>query len=233
MFLRPPTTGPGASRGQSCVRMPPISRVLSCRPVARAAWTTISLAAGVADGRPAPTCGSDGAGSTSPRSGLAPGGVCSARCLAAPAVGSYPTISPLPRAGCPTRGGILSVVLSLSPRHTRRLDLPVTLPYGARTFLGRPVARSDAVVQRRAQHRRQRGMTSLGAVGHQHGWQRAPTGTDRRAGRRSESTRWPTAVDLLRSRSRSCRGARHKDSVNHGAEAHDYAYGRSSWPHNP
>src|ERR1043165_7895283 len=47
----------------------------------------------------------------------------------------------------PGTGGSLSVVLSLSPRDWRRLDLPVTLPCGARTFLGRGEA--DAVVWRR------------------------------------------------------------------------------------
>ena len=49
------------------------------------------------------------------------------------------------------RGGILSVVLSLSPRHWRRLELPATMPCGARTFLGHPslAQGADAVVWRR------------------------------------------------------------------------------------
>ena len=51
------------------------------------------------------------------------------------------------RCWLPNTGGALSVVLSLSPRDWRRLDLPVTLPCGARTFLGHP--KVDAVVWRR------------------------------------------------------------------------------------
>ena len=43
--------------------------------------------------------------------GLAPGGVCHAGAVASPAVGSYPTLSPLPRTEA--RGGLLSVALSL------------------------------------------------------------------------------------------------------------------------
>jgi hypothetical protein len=45
-----------------------------------------------------PIRSSDGAGSTSPTSGFAPGGVCRARPLAGSAVGSYPAVSPLPTA---------------------------------------------------------------------------------------------------------------------------------------
>ena len=50
--------------------------------------------------------------------GLAPGGVCHAASVAGRAVGSYPTLSPLPRhCPCPKartgRGGLLSVALSL------------------------------------------------------------------------------------------------------------------------
>ncbi len=41
--------------------------------------------------------------------GFAPGGVCLAVCVAAAAVGSYPTLSPLPAMA----GGLLSVALSL------------------------------------------------------------------------------------------------------------------------
>jgi hypothetical protein len=47
----------------------------------------------------------------------------------------------------PGAGGSLSVVLSLSPCNWRRLDLPVTVPCGARTFLGRLAP--DAAVWRR------------------------------------------------------------------------------------
>jgi hypothetical protein len=54
------------------------------------------------------------------------------------------------RCWLPNTGGSLSVVLSLSPRDWRRLDLPVTLPCGARTFLGHP--KVDAVVWRRGRN---------------------------------------------------------------------------------
>ena len=56
-----------------------------------------------------------------PLCGLAPGGVCRAGDVAASAVGSYPTVSPLP-AGEPA-GGLISVALSLGsppPGVTRR-----------------------------------------------------------------------------------------------------------------
>lgn len=56
----------------------------------------ISLAVPVARHRQAPIRDSDGADRTSPHSGLAPGGVCRAASLAGRAVGSYPTVSPLP-----------------------------------------------------------------------------------------------------------------------------------------
>jgi len=50
---------------------------------------------------------------------LAPGGVYHAGCLAAPAVGSYPTLSPLPSLAETNAGGLLSVTLSL-PRPSQR-----------------------------------------------------------------------------------------------------------------
>jgi hypothetical protein len=62
-----------------------------------------------------------------PLFGLAPGGVCRAACVAADAVRSYRTFSPLPR-GLPRAGGLFSVALSLgSPpaavsRHRRSLE---------------------------------------------------------------------------------------------------------------
>jgi len=47
--------------------------------------------------------------------GLAPGGVCRAADVAAGAVRSYRTLSPLPRLNATRRGGLLSVALSLKP----------------------------------------------------------------------------------------------------------------------
>ena len=83
------TINPGLAAGVDDVHeSPPVSRVLS--------WTTISLRRDVAIAPQAPTCDSNGAGSTSSRSGLAPGGVCNASSLAVGAVGSYPAFSPLP-----------------------------------------------------------------------------------------------------------------------------------------
>ena len=73
--------------------------------------------------------------------GLAPDGVCRAMPVTGHAVGSYPTLSPLPRGdGHLGRGGLLSVALSSrspSPGVTRRLALwssdfpPVTPEAGA------------------------------------------------------------------------------------------------------
>src|SRR5262245_1285525 len=45
--------------------------------------------------------------------GLAPGGVCRAAGIAASAVRSYRTVSPLPRQYATRRGGLISVALSL------------------------------------------------------------------------------------------------------------------------
>lgn len=53
-------------------------------------------------------------------------------------VGSYPTVSPLPR----MRGGLLSVALS---EGLPSWVLPSVLPCGARTFLSGPKARSDGL----------------------------------------------------------------------------------------
>src|SRR6266700_7009020 len=65
--------------------------------------------------------------------GLAPTGGCRAAPVAKRAVGSYPTVSPLPlifRAVC---------FLWPSPSPCGAQALPGSLPYGARTFLGAPV----------------------------------------------------------------------------------------------
>ena len=64
--------------------------------------------------------------------GLAPGGVYRARDVTAPAVGSYPTVSPLP-----VRRETPSAVCSLwhFPWSCDRWALPTTLPCEARTFL--------------------------------------------------------------------------------------------------
>jgi hypothetical protein len=51
-----------------------------------------------------------------PLFGLAPGGVCRAAGVAAGAVRSYRTVSPLPRQNTTHRGGLFSVALSLGSR---------------------------------------------------------------------------------------------------------------------
>src|SRR6266568_4719196 len=65
--------------------------------------------------------------------GLAPTGGCRAAPVTKRAVGSYPTVSPLPlifRAVC---------FLWPSPSPCGAQALPGSLPYGARTFLGAPI----------------------------------------------------------------------------------------------
>ena len=70
--------------------------------------------------------------------GLAPGGVCHAACVAAGAVRSCRTFSPLPRLYATRRGGMLSVALSLKPVPAREDSAgryPAPHIRGARTFL--------------------------------------------------------------------------------------------------
>jgi hypothetical protein len=68
--------------------------------------------------------------------GLAPDGACHAPFLAVGAVGSYPTVSPLPEAKA--TGGLFSVALSLKPL-PKGISLggpyPPSCLRGARTFL--------------------------------------------------------------------------------------------------
>ena len=79
----------------------------------------------------------------SPLFGLAPGGVYRAAPVASRAVGSYPTLSPLPR----VRGGLLSVALSLgSPppavsRHRVSLEPGLSSPATFRSLPVRPPGR--------------------------------------------------------------------------------------------
>ena len=117
----PGPCGPGSEDD-----MAPVSRVLS--------RTAISLGCGIAAAARAPRRGSGGAGSTSPQSGLLRVGF-ACRLPCGRRGGLLPRLFTLttPLARC---GGSLSVALSLSGHHGR-LDLPVTLPCGARTFLGR------------------------------------------------------------------------------------------------
>ena len=68
-----------------------------------------------------------------PLFGLAPGGVCRAADVAADAVRSYRTISPLPAAAVAEAGGFISVALSLGLTLAGRYPAPYV--HGARTFL--------------------------------------------------------------------------------------------------
>jgi hypothetical protein len=70
--------------------------------------------------------------------GIAPGGACRATAVTSRAVGSYPTVSPLP----PAKRGALrerrSVLCGAFPRVTPAGRYPAPLPCGVRTFLGFP-----------------------------------------------------------------------------------------------
>jgi len=66
--------------------------------------------------------------------GLAPDGVCRAVPVTGHAVGSYPTLSPLPRRRCVISGGAVCFLLRFPRGHPHRA-LPGVLPCGARTFL--------------------------------------------------------------------------------------------------
>ena len=103
--------------------VPGIRARMACKPDS---VTSSRRPATIHLGPPSPTgsCSQPGpSGRKKPRSvsstrslfGLAPGGACRAADVAAGAVGSYSTVSPLPRTGA--RGGLFSVALSLgSPR---------------------------------------------------------------------------------------------------------------------
>jgi hypothetical protein len=85
---------------------------------------------------PVKSCRNRGSGA-SPLFGLAPGGACHAVPIAGSAVGSYPTLSPLPM--LESAGGLLSVALSLGspPAGVTRRHLTVE-PGLSSTFLRRP-----------------------------------------------------------------------------------------------
>jgi hypothetical protein len=85
--------------------------------------------------------------------GLAPGGVCHAADVAADAVRSYRTLSPLPRRYATCRGGLLSVALSLKPhpvkgsappdviRHRTSVEPGLSSPATFRSLPERPSSR--------------------------------------------------------------------------------------------
>ena len=70
--------------------------------------------------------------------GLAPGDACRAVCVATDAVGSYPTVSPLPDPATEANTPVTAIggLFSVAPVSDRSAwALPSTLPYGVRTFL--------------------------------------------------------------------------------------------------
>lgn len=143
----------GKSRGW------PVSRVLSkgLAPL----WMTIPLVPPLPTGS---SCQPGSAGAQAalrgcPRArslfGIAPGGACPAGPVARPAVGFYPTVSPLPAAapleGSPAAGGLFSVALSLGlpppgvTRHHACMEpgLSSTPLKGAPRSSGHPRSRAD------------------------------------------------------------------------------------------
>jgi len=77
--------------------------------------------------------------------GFAPGGVCRAVCVAADAVRSYRTVSPLPRINATLRGGLLLCGTVPGPASRLRGDrsagrYPAPFVRGARTFLPRALS---------------------------------------------------------------------------------------------
>jgi hypothetical protein len=126
----------------------PVSRVLSAR-AKRPRLTVIPLrrrlpgALSNLPGRPDPDIDPEDrsaradASLAPPLFGLAPGGVCRAACVAARAVRSYRTVSPLPPvtplSGEGWGGGLFSVALSLGSTPAGRYPAPYA--HGARTFL--------------------------------------------------------------------------------------------------
>ena len=80
-----------------------------------------------------------------PLCGLSPGGVCRARNVTIPAVSSYLAVSPLPSRAEARSWAVCSLWHFPWPRG--RWALPTTLPGGARTFLGGPPKRPDAIAR--------------------------------------------------------------------------------------
>ena len=70
--------------------------------------------------------------------GLAPTGVCRATAVTSGAVGSYPTVSPLPRRSLATAVCFLLHCPSCTTHAVHAQALPGSLPCGARTFLEEP-----------------------------------------------------------------------------------------------
>ena len=133
------TAGGGEERHKRCEKVGgsrrPVSRVLSVHSRANALANRTVIPLGVqsperSSSLPAARCRETpwSRRTVSRRLfGLAPAGVYRAVIVADDAVGSYPTISPLPRHGCrqPHLGGLLSVALSVA-RSSRRVRPGVT-----------------------------------------------------------------------------------------------------------
>lgn len=115
---------------------PPISRVLSRRPVRRPALRAIIPLVDALPRRSSSLPGDSASSVSVPLFGLAPDGVYRAVRVTTSAVGSYPTVSPLPDLREePSAVCSLLHFPSLSPEGYGARPLAGILLYGARTFL--------------------------------------------------------------------------------------------------
>ena len=148
---RPPSRGdeidaPGRRRAGRAWSQSFVSRVLFATGV------TSDRAAVIPLGRASPraSCGlprgSGGQPSNAPLRGLAPNGVCRAATVTDRAVGSYPTVSPLPD-GTEVSPAVSRFLWHFPGGHPHRA-LPGILPCGARTFLSTGVERSPDRLRR-------------------------------------------------------------------------------------
>ena len=154
----PDTRNPAPVKVQGSAVRPVVSRVLFHRPVAPAMATIILLGTVL----PRPSCGlpegveraalpppgPEGTSGIAFLCGLASDGVCLAVLVTEDAVGSYSTISPLPRGwrrACSRCSGEAVSFLWHFPRGHPHRALPGILPCEARTFLSHPTSSGDVV----------------------------------------------------------------------------------------
>ena len=139
----PATVGrSGEGMRESGMGSPPISRVLSSNDDLRRHCRAVIPLGAALPRRSSSLPGSNASRVGAPLFGLAPDGVYRASPVASPAVGSYPTVSPLPD---PPKGpsAVCSLLHFPSPHDAR--PLAGILLCGARTFLHAPTVRSDCL----------------------------------------------------------------------------------------
>ena len=126
------TTNRGAKWGS-----PPISRVLSSGPIRKPARRAIIPLVDALPRRSSSLPGDSASSLNVPLFGLAPDGVYRAVTVASAAVGSYPTVSPLPDppGGGHRRSALCCTFRRFSPRAYGARPIAGILLYGARTFL--------------------------------------------------------------------------------------------------